>query len=163
MKEEIWKPIDWVEGFENLYEVSNLGRFRKAKSKRILKPQLCGGSKKYYQLQLHKKGTTKTMLLHNAVYIAFNGHIPEGLEVNHLETDTSNNNIENFNLLSHIDNCRYSQAKKVQQLDKKTMEVIKTWDCIREVQYELGICAINIISCCKGRRKTAGGFKWRYI
>lgn len=33
---------------------------------------------------------------------------------------------------------------------------------LKEASEELKINRINIINCCKGRRKTAGKFIWRY-
>ena len=39
---------------------------------------------------------------------------------------------------------------------------IRTWDYIKQVKDELDICKVSISKCCKGSRKTAGGFIWRY-
>lgn len=52
--------------------------------------------------------------------------------------------------------CRY-----VEQIDKKTLEVIKVWDSLSEVERQLNIPTGNISKVCKGKRKTAGGFIWR--
>ena len=51
--------------------------------------------------------------------------------------------------------------KEVEQIDKKTLEVIKVWDSLSEVERLLNISASNISNVCKGKRKTAGGFIWR--
>ena len=39
---------------------------------------------------------------------------------------------------------------------------IKTWNCINDAYRELNVNGVHITSCCKGRRKTAYGFKWKY-
>lgn len=39
-------------------------------------------------------------------------------------------------------------------------EFIKKWDCISDVQRELGIIVTHITACCNGRQKTAGGYIW---
>ena len=52
-------------------------------------------------------------------------------------------------------------SKEVEQIDKKTLEVIKVWDSLSEVERILNIPAGNISNVCKGKRKTAGGFIWR--
>ena len=52
--------------------------------------------------------------------------------------------------------CRY-----VEQIDKNTLEVIKVWDSLSEVERLLNIPTGNISKVCKGKRKTAGGFIWR--
>ena len=41
-------------------------------------------------------------------------------------------------------------------------QFIREWSAAREVERELGIYHGNIIRCCKGRIKSAGGFKWVY-
>ena len=51
--------------------------------------------------------------------------------------------------------------KEVEQIDKNTLEVIKVWDSLSEVESQLNISASNISNVCKGKRKTAGGFIWR--
>jgi hypothetical protein len=39
---------------------------------------------------------------------------------------------------------------------------LRNWKTPQDVQRELKICAASIIAVCKGRRKTAGKFKWKY-
>lgn len=39
---------------------------------------------------------------------------------------------------------------------------IKTFKSISEAANEMGIRASNITTCCKGRLKTSGGYKWEY-
>ena len=53
-------------------------------------------------------------------------------------------------------------AKRVEQIDKNTLEVIKVWDSLSEVERQLNIPTGNISNVCKGKGKTAGGYKWRY-
>ena len=55
-----------------------------------------------------------------------------------------------------------SLSKPVNQINKKTGEVIKTWPCAMEAQRVLGIAHGNISNCCKGKLKSAGGYVWRY-
>lgn len=54
-------------------------------------------------------------------------------------------------------------SKRVAQYDKQTLELIKIWSSMHEVQRELGINRGNISSCCKGKLKSAGGFIWKYV
>ena len=39
---------------------------------------------------------------------------------------------------------------------------IKTYNSITEAEIETGIKGSNISACCKGKRKTAGGYVWQY-
>ena len=58
-------------------------------------------------------------------------------------------------------NNRNPHCTYVQQIDKNTLEVIKVWDSLSEVERQLNISASNISNVCKGKRKTAGGFIWK--
>ena len=51
-------------------------------------------------------------------------------------------------------------SKPVLQIDMKTNEIIKEFPSTREVKRQLGLTHIS--ECCKGNRKTCGGFKWQY-
>ena len=53
-------------------------------------------------------------------------------------------------------------AKRVEQIDKNTLEVIKVWDSLSEAGRHLNIQVNSISVVCKGKGKTAGGYKWRY-
>ena len=52
-------------------------------------------------------------------------------------------------------------TKKVLQFTKSG-EFIKEWVSAIEAARELGIARSNICKCCKGERKSAGGYVWRY-
>lgn len=41
-------------------------------------------------------------------------------------------------------------------------QIIKEWESISEAAKSLNINGSHITSCCKGTRKTAGGYKWQY-
>jgi len=62
-------------------------------------------------------------------------------------------------------NARYSLAKKVQQIDIKTGEIINTFDAICDaLEYfnKLGISG-HIGCAASGKRKMACGYKWKYV
>ena len=52
-------------------------------------------------------------------------------------------------------------ARKVAQYDLDG-NLIKIWDCISEAERECGLSNRSVYICCKGDRKTAGGFIWKY-
>ena len=52
-------------------------------------------------------------------------------------------------------------AKKILQFTKSG-EFIREWPSICEAERELGIAQSSICSCCKGIRKSAGGYIWKY-
>ena len=56
-----------------------------------------------------------------------------------------------------------SGMKPVAMLDSSTLEEIKRFSSISEAASELGISLSNIVSACKGQRKRAGGYSWKYL
>lgn len=54
-------------------------------------------------------------------------------------------------------------TRKILQIDKETNRVLKEWRCILDASKELSISNSSIQNACKGRTKTAGGYKWKYI
>ena len=52
-------------------------------------------------------------------------------------------------------------SKPVLQFTKDG-EFIKKWKSATQIQRELGFYGTNITRCCKGKLKSAGGYKWHY-
>jgi len=169
--EEIWKPVERKPDMSPLlrYEVSNLGRIRSIRIKsgktRMLKPQKCGT-----YLIMHFSEHGKHYYMHVLVWEAFNGHIPDELEVNHINEDGYSNELSNLELLSHKDNCNYG-TRNERMRDKKSIpicmcnkngELIKEFNSIKEAADYIGKDTGNICQCCKGKLKTAYGFVWKY-
>lgn len=55
----------------------------------------------------------------------------------------------------------HTEGKKVIQFDKK-MNYINTYESISIAQCETDISCGHICECCNGKRKSAGGYIWRY-
>ena len=166
MKNENWKAIAEYEG---LYEVSDLGRVKslgndKSRKEKILKPQKDTGG--YLLVSLYKDGHKKQLLVHRLVAEAFIKN-PNNLEtINHKDEDKTNNTVSNLEWMSREDNVAYSQPqwakRSVQMFDKSTGELLATFYSTREAERVTGIAQSNIRSCCNGKRKSAGGYIWRY-
>jgi hypothetical protein len=118
---EVWKNI---EGYEGIYQVSNLGRvkslerkrlgFKKAPTivnERILKTGVQTNG--YLIVGLHKDGKVKTRLIHQLVAIAFLNHKPDGfkLVVNHINFNRSDNRFENLEIVTHRENSNQKHLK----------------------------------------------------
>lgn len=54
-----------------------------------------------------------------------------------------------------------NRCKKVKQYDLQGNH-IRTWKSMNEAAETIGINSNSICTCCKGKRKTAGGYIWRY-
>lgn len=183
LEKEEWRDIPNYEGF---YRVSNLGRvkslerFRKGENdslasvkERILKPSI--NHKGYYQVILCKQSIKKKYYVHRLVWSAFNGQIPKNMQVNHINEIKSDNRLSNLNLMTAKENCNWGtgierctkkningkKSKTVLQYDLQD-NLIKEFPSIMQAHRELGFSQGNINKCCKGKRKTAYGYKWRY-
>jgi len=55
-----------------------------------------------------------------------------------------------------------ARAKKVIQLDMEG-NFIREWDYMTQVQEELSFNVANLAACCRGRIKSAYGYKWKYV
>lgn len=61
---------------------------------------------------------------------------------------------------SVIKMLRHRNLRPVLQIDINTNKIINTFPYIEDAERTLHICHIS--ECCNGKRKTAGGYKWRY-
>lgn len=119
--DEIWKPIDWIDGIDGRYEISNQGQIRSLFAKRwcpfnnqfyivkrirYLSPTDNGNGYKIIGLKVNNK--RKNYYLHRLVAIAF---IPNPLnkpEVNHLNFDRTDNRASNLEWCTDLENTNYS-------------------------------------------------------
>ena len=155
-----------IEGFEK-YEVSNLGRVRNIKSGRILKPFPNRGG--YLRHKLYGYGKKKNLPLHRIIATAFIDN-PDGKPcVNHIDENKLNNDLSNLEWCTvkenNIHGTRTKRAaekcfKKVIQLDLND-NVLNEFESMRQAERETGVSVGNISSCCNGKTKSAGGYKWR--
>lgn len=113
---EIWKDI---QGYEGLYQVSNLGRVKSLgrfiesrlkgvdkvwKAERILKT--CKRTNGYIGVGLRKNGKGKNFNIHRLVAIAFIPN-PDNLpQIDHINADKTNNNVNNLRWVTAKENVR---------------------------------------------------------
>lgn len=73
--------------------------------------------------------------------------------------DVKKKHIEAIKAAMNRPDVKQKISKKVDQFTLDG-EFVQTWPSVRQAGKELGIC--HICSCCKGKRKSAGGFVWKY-
>lgn len=180
---EIWRDI---EGFEGIYQVSNIGRVKSLNynhtgKEKILK--LSDNGWGYLTCHLEYKGVNKHFSAHRLVAEAFLPNPNNLPQVNHKDEDKTNNmvwvnedssidydksNLEwctseyNINYGTRTKKANKSKNKKIIQMDEDN-NIIKVWDSLKQVKEELGIGHSSLWACCNGKCKTAGGFKWQYL
>ena len=94
---EVWTKLD------DEYEVSNIGgvkalNYYKRGIEYIL-PQHTN-NKGYKTVHAHRKNE----LVHRLIWQGFNGEIPEGMEIDHINTDPTDNRLSNLRLVTHKEN-----------------------------------------------------------
>ena len=174
---EVWKDI---QGYEGLYQVSNCGRIKSLiKNEKILKPGKVG---KYYHVTLRKNNASKNFYVHRLVGSAFINNFKNFSDINHKDGNTANNNVDNLEWCTRSENIKHAyrilkrkisiegleeyrekNKKKINQYDLQG-NYIKTWTSISEAEKYLKVTSIGkICMCCKNKRKSAFGYKWKYF
>ena len=169
--EEEWRDI---EGYEGLYQVSNLGRvrsmnYRNKKHARIMSPTRVGRG--YKGITLWKDKNSRRFTIHKLVAMTFLPNPCNKENVHHIDGNMYNNAVSNLEWVtiqehSFIDN-RGDKLNKKKAVCQYTVDgvLLNTFCSMQEAQRQTGVHASNIIGCCRHRKnfKTAGGFTWKYV
>jgi hypothetical protein len=140
--------------------------------------------KQGYQLvHLDKEGKRLCKKVHRLVAEAFIKNKNNKVYVNHIDGNKKNNNITNLEWVTATENNLHAYKTKlskpksnmlgrlgkdnpcskiIYQIDKTTNQIIKQYYGSYEAERCTGIYSSNIISCCNGKVKTAGGYIWKY-
>ena len=161
---EEWKDIP---NFNGLYQVSNNGNIKRTKDEYIFKKNK--NSRGYRIITLTKDKKEYSLSVHRLVAEAFIPNPNNLPQINHKDGNKLNNKIENLEWCTQSENMKHAyknkleikSGKKVAQFDLD-MKIIKIWDKIIEAEKEYKIAHGKITMVCKGKRKTAGGYIWRY-
>lgn len=178
MEKEIWKDIPGYEGF---YQASNYGRIRSldrevrhnyggiaVKKGKILTPSLQRNGYLTYTLT-KKNHSQSTQKGHRLVWSAFHGPIPEGMQINHINEDKTDNRLENLNLLTPKENHNWGthnervgkgHEKAVLQKDLSG-NIVGDFKSINLAAETLGVSQSLVSMYLSGRRKQEG-YVWEF-
>jgi len=172
---EIFRDIN---GYNGLYQISNLGRVKSLKcgGERILKLKKNNGG--YLQVCFRKNLTRKFHSVHRLVAEMFLLNFNDKPQVNHLNGVKTDNNVNNLEMVTQQENIMHAiktglinpntQAsfglnprKEVEQYDLNGV-IINKFLSVFEAQKNTKIDRSNISKACRGKYETAGGYVWKY-
>ena len=159
---EVWKDI---QGYENEYQISNMGRVKslKNKNKPLIMSPILSRTQNYYTIGLIQNGQKKQYSINRLVAEAFLSNPNNYKEVNHIDEDTTNNKADNLEWVEHSQNVKHSiyrQSYPVLQYDLNN-KFIAEYPSLAEASRKTRVPRQNISASIQ-RNGTAGGFIWRY-
>lgn len=165
----MWKPVIQ---YENLYEISDTGliaslNYKKTEKRKLLHPGNNGRG--YARVFLSKNKKCKAFLLHRLVWEAFNGPIPEGMQVNHINENKLDNRLVNLNLMTSKENNNWgsrkelfhSLSKPILQFDKSG-NLLKRWSSMTEIKNNSHFHPSAIRRCLRGEANFSYNCIWKY-
>ena len=164
--EEIWKDI---EGYEGLYQVSNLGNVKSLNYKRSGREKILNPDKSetgYLYVQLYKNKESKHFRVHRLVANTFIENTNNYPYVNHIDECKSNNNISNLEWCTPKYNINHGSCIK-RRAEKKRKQIYclendTMYKSISECGRKLHLSIGNISSVLNKRRKQTKGYTFRY-
>jgi hypothetical protein len=176
---EIWLPVP---GYGDNYLISNLGRVKTLArgAEKILSPGILPAG--YHLVVLGPKTDRKTRLVHRLVAAAFVPNPENKRTVNHIDGNKANNHFSNLEWASYLENNLHARTTglnrsysdrakpkgnyhpKSKQVDQYTLDgvFLRRWDSLGAIKRELGYSPDNISRTCRGQKKTAYEFRWKY-
>lgn len=179
----MWK---WIPGYENIYKANEHGEVYSNYHKRLLQPYT--GSDGYLRVNLSKNSKAKITMVHRIVAELFIPN-PKNLPVvNHIDGNKRNPDISNLEWVTYSENsnhafsnglskisdkCKAAASKVAAENGAKTTQkgvdrldmsgkYIDSFKSIRDAERITGINRVNIGEVCRGKRKTAHGYRWRF-
>ena len=172
--DEEWKTI---EDFPN-YEISTKGNVRTkeycdsrnhTRQSKLLNKQINNVGYEYVILS-NEIVKHKTLTVHRLMAKTFLNDYFDTLDVNHINGIKTDNRIENLEMTTHSENVkkRYeigidgNNYKAVEQRSLDGKELYNIFKSSYEAEKITGIARQHIGACCRGERKSAGGYSWNF-
>lgn len=176
--QEVWKP---VKGYEGVYEVSSLGNvaslnYRCTGRRQLLRQGIATVGYPVVLLSFGEKA--KMAYVHRLVADTFIPNPDEKPQVNHLDGNKRNNAVSNLEWCSGQENMKHAartglvdmgkawkvsvrkSSKAVLQVDSSG-KVIASFPSLSAAGRAVSAGHSTILSCAKGERETAGGYRWK--
>lgn len=156
---EIYKDIEGYEG----YKISNYGNVKSLKfgKEKILKQTKDKDG--YLYVGLCKQGKIKMCKVHRLVAKAFIANPNNLQQVNHKDENKTNNNVTNLEWCTNEYNINYGTRNQRASKQVICLETGVIYPSLKEVKRQLGFAQSYISFACRGKRKRAYGYTWKYV
>lgn len=172
---EEWRDIP---GYEGKYMASNQGNIKSLNYRNTGKEKVLAlhiGHHNYRTVHFKVMGKSKRLKVHRLVWMAFNGEIPEGFVINHIDENPANNALNNLSLATYRENANWGtrnerisakmtngkRSRPVLQMNMNG-DLVAKYPSLREVKRINGFDDSFVSLCCRGVYNQAYGFQWRY-
>lgn len=166
---EIWKEIPNTNGD---YQVSSLGRVKSKKwgDWKILNPHTENNGYKGLKIRYEGSEKRKTVLVHWLVADAFLDRPKGKVEINHIDSDRTNNKIENLEFVTSSGNTEHAVKKgRLIPWNKPRKPIIainletkEKMEFISVSKAELYFNSRHISDVLKGKRTMVKGYTFKY-
>lgn len=164
-KNEIWKDINGFPG----YQVSNLGNVKNIKRDSLIAAH--PNKKGYYHVGLYRNGERQNLYVHTLVGNAFLGCPSDPtLEIDHVDTDKSNNNVTNLEWVTRSENTKRAFAKGVKKpvdhpnaMPIKIVETGEIFESARKCAKDINGDKKSVILCAKGKQDTHKDLHFKFV
>lgn len=152
-----------IRGYEGLYGITMTGRVWSYKTKRFLKPGTTTGG--YQIVVLCKDSKCKTFRLHRLVAETYLPNPDNKPHVGHIDDNPKNNCWDNLYWTNALNNNNYGSHSKSCKGAKKVIcvETGQIFRTISEAEVEMNLKGNHISEVCHGKRKTTGGYTFKFV
>lgn len=159
---ETWRDVP---GYEGLYQVSDQGRVKNARSGHIRKPREKWDG--YLQVNLSRNNRAQSMAVHRLVALAFLPNPESKPQINHINGKKTDNRAENLEWCTGSENQRHRfDVLKKRAGNKKPIVCTDTgriYPSAKAAAEELGVQRSAISCCCNGSRSHTKNYHFKFL
>lgn len=181
MREE-WRGLHYKGvDYSHLYEISNYGNLRNARTHRLVKPRKTDWGYLSYCASLGHRGMYKQIRIHRAVAENFIANPNKCPVINHIDGNKTNNRADNLEWCTQEQNMEHAKRMGLFVSGEAAMLKAPNRKCVRGINIETGEVkefpsimkaatflgdankGAHIGDAVNGKRRSAYGYKWELI